>query len=772
MRDAGVERVVLWARVLGTREPGFVSQAPAAAESPVRRSRPSARGEAGASMATAVRSLEARLKAGGGQLHAQLSGQLVASFAAKDVLDAVELGLELLDEASGYDLAIALALSGTWRDGPVLVGHAFDDACFLAARANPGELLVDGSVRERVPGHFLYARQVTAGGLRAASVDRRHPRRADCLHALVTLGRPPLVGATRALLEPLTRALAEEGALVVLEGPTGAGASELVEAAREALGVRRVLAVGAAAGPLVPLESLRLTLGAGGTSTGPAAVLARGGLPSLQEVVGLLEAELDLAAEAGPVAWIVLNPLAAVDLATLEAVGALRAARSVRLRLVARAPLDFAVPPPLGRVDARLTLPALRMDDACEVVAAVLGPGTGLDVVRRVAITGGDSSLGCEEAARLLVSSGELVRGDEGFVWRIAPRGGPEAVAPEQLVQHRLELLPPEARRVLELVAVLAPGASRELIREMARADGMTPRELERALAVLAVEGWLGSHDAPSAHFLRRCVQRAMPPARLAELHRFAVDVLPQEGPERLAALHHALEGGLERQVVARALELAVALRRAGFVAAAAALPGRPEFSESASDRASDAAQGALHDTLAGAASPPATEASLAGNRPSTAAPYSPLDDVGGADREALREALRTRDVDALERWIEAAVAAGGDLVAIARLRALVDLLRGDVGNAEARLARTWDITSPRALLAQAMVVLGAGHHADAVRLALRALSLSLQGADVRGTSASLHTLAACYRAEGRVADADELAARAGRQTSTASSSS
>ncbi|MBX7195771.1 MAG: hypothetical protein K1X94_27200, partial [Sandaracinaceae bacterium] len=122
---------------------------------------------------------------------------------------------------------------------------------------------------------------------------------------------------------------------------------------------------------------------------------------------------------------------------------------------------------------------------------------------------------------------------------------------------------------------------------------------------------------------------------------------------------------------------------------------------------------------------------------------------------------LRERDVGAIERWVEQATLAGADLASIARLRAVIDLLRGDFANAEARIARAGDEAGPEPLLALAMGALGAGRSADAVRMALRALALSIRRSDARGRSAALHALAARYRAEGRADDARALAASA-----------
>ncbi len=742
-----LERVVLWARV----------SAPTGADAVPRRSRPP-RSETTYSLSGAIRALEARLRAGGGTVEAQLSGQLVCSFASSDAIDAVELGLELLDEADGYDLSIALSLSPTWKDAGVHIGSAFDDSFFLAARAKSGELLVDGSLRDRVPGTYLFTRQVSQGGVRAGSIDRRHPRRSECLASLETLAHPPLVSATRELVEPLSAAM-KPGALVVLEGPLGAGAVELVDAARARSGVTRTLWIGAASGALATLESLRRALAAL-PEHGESRVVDGDILP-LREIVASTIALLG-----SEPTWIVLNPLAAIDIASLEVIAAMRAARP-DLAIVARAPLDAPLPAILGASTARFTLPVLRTSDAREVVRAILGPATTDDVVRRVATMGGDSTLGCEEAARLLVASGDLVREGDAFVWRTTPRAGVEGVGVEDLARARMELIPSEARRVLEISAVLPREASTTLLRAVAAHDGLAPRAVTEALSVLGAEGWLTARDEPTLHFVRRMVQTTMPPARLAELHRFAGDAIVDDPTHRHAVAHFALEGGRDDDARMHARRTGEALQAMGFVHAAARFVGAPsiapiprEIPPPREPITRSTAPSARADGLPSSPYSPLASSS-AGTTPVTeevALDDGEVDDTKGPDARVLRAALRNRDVAAIERWVEQATLAGAELATIARLRAVIDLLRGDFANAEARLARSGDETGPKPLLAQAMVALGAGRSADAVRCAMRALALSIRRGDARGKSAAYHALAACYRAEQRVQDAEGLA--------------
>ena len=461
-----------------------------------------------------------------------------------------------------------------------------------------------------------------------------------------------------------------------------------------------------------------------------------------------------------------LNPFASIDVASLEVIAAARRARPGRLAIVARAPHDTHLPGFLGQASSHSVLPALRTADAREVIRAVLGAATTDDVVRRVATMGGDTTLGCEEAARLLVASGDLVREDDAFVWRTTPRGGVEGVGVEELARGRLDLLPEDARRVLELLSVLPRGASRDLLRGVAATDGLGARAVAHALTILTNECWLASRDEPSAHFVRRVVQTAMPPARLAELHRFCATALADDPAHRHSVAHFALEGGRDADAREQARRIGDALARAGFVHASARFTGAPSIPPAARPAEASPPEEASAEGPLRLSPPTAPHSALAPSSPGSLAtdevPLDELDDVvAGPDPRELRRALRERDVAAIERWVERSTLAGADLASIARLRAVIDLLRGDFANAEARIARGGEQASPKAMLAQAMVALGAGRSADAVRLALRALSVSLRRGDARGRSAAYHALAACYRAEGRVGDAEQLATRA-----------
>ena len=681
----------------------------------------------------------------GGQVHAHLAGQLLASFASTDARAVIELALSMLQSEEEGALAVALTLSTLRREPLAVLGTAIDDAFLLASRAHPGELLVDASVRDRVHSEFLFTRQVTAGGLRAASLDRVHPRRADCVKSLSLLQKPALPTPTRALVASLAEVLGGDAGLAIVEGPIGAGAAPLFEAVREALKIDRVLALGAAPGSHVPLSSLRQALL--GRVRGPRAeALQTRELISKSDAVALTEEALELGFREGLV-WVVLNPLVAIDHATLAVVEALRVKHPASMRIVGRLPLDALVPPPLGPVDVRFTLPALRLADARELVHAILGGRASSDVERRLSIMGGDTVLGCEEAVRYLVASGELVFRAGNFEWRTQARGGPDSVAVDELMRLRYELLLDTARRALQ-VALLAPS---ELLSAVAEKDGLDASTLEAALAVLRAEHWLDMDDPLTTHFVRKFTLDAMPPARRAELSRFIYAALPETGVHRLARAHYAHEGGLDDDALRESSVRDAALLAAGFDPPVALASKDADSGETELDPSDVIDLGPKSDqTLNGELTSP-LDALLAG---------SPHGEVDGPDPRALRAAIRAKDVPAIDRWIERAIAEGSDATAIARMRVVTDVLRGDVANAQARLSRTLRTDDPRAHLAQAMVMLGGGRYEEAVRAALHALAAARHRNDAKGRSAAYLALAASYRGLGRPTDAALLERR------------
>ncbi|HEY8432879.1 MAG TPA: hypothetical protein VIL20_31120, partial [Sandaracinaceae bacterium] len=123
--------------------------------------------------------------------------------------------------------------------------------------------------------------------------------------------------------------------------------------------------------------------------------------------------------------------------------------------------------------------------------------------------------------------------------------------------------------------------------------------------------------------------------------------------------------------------------------------------------------------------------------------------------RDAVR-ALRARDFAALERAVRRAAAEGRGLGAIARVRAVAELARGDLEAARRHLreSRASGKEDPGATarhhVAEALLEMCGGNPTRGVRAALAALAISRRLADARGEAAALRVLSACYRALGR----------------------
>lgn len=770
----------------------------------------------------------ARFAASGGAVLAHVSGTVVACFPPSDVGDAVEVALDVLDEAEDADVTVSfgVAFGALAYDAGIATGAAIESAESLSVRAREGEVVLDPAARDRARGLFLFSRTVGAGAQanRAASIDRTHPRRDTATAAIARLGGIPITPATEALLPTLTSALGSNPpALALLRGPVGAGAVELVRAARAALAPAILVELGGATSGIAPLGSLRAAL-----TRDPGAQMLVSHLldperaPLDRVLAGELVAHepvrtaLALAVErAGGAVWFLFSPLVAMDGATLSLVAALK--RDDRaVACIARVGIETPLPPELDEMTDRveLTLPPLRTSDARVVAQAVLGEATPVDVARRVAVLGGDSPASVLEAARAMIGAGDLVMDTESaerrFVWRGAPRSGVQAIALDALLAERLDQLDDESRRLLELVTLMPEWGPRSMLDALAAADGLRARMVPRSLDRLIREGWLspGEVPRPASSFLRRFVSSACPPARTAEVHRFVAGQLPASS--RVAqdcerALHLVL-GGREAEGVAGLLAAADALVAAGYGSSAAQL-ALVVLATDAPFADRERAQTILlafprrHLGVQGDVGTDAPSVEIAlpldmidrNPRSATIPPprrsepptqVVPLDaheeiedelEVAPANEPAeavdeetelhleLRDAIRRRDFDALDRLAERAIAVGSDMHAVARIRAIASALRGDLAGAQQRLDRmntSETLRDRRALLAEAMVALRGGRHGPAIRLGLRALADARRAADERGEAVALFTLAACFRAAGRPNDAALLEAR------------
>ncbi|MFW5925277.1 MAG: hypothetical protein ACOCV4_03870 [Myxococcota bacterium] len=772
-----MERIVLWHRVV-----------PAAREED---DRP-------ADVRQWTRRVVTGMRAAGGDVLGNLGSTVAASFDLPDLSDAMDLALELLDEAQAREPPLRIALGAALGEldapaGPAAepsgwLGAAIDRAQLLANRARVGELVLDPAARDAASSLYLFGRQVgtRATALRGQAVDRSQPRREACRRFVRHLRPAPVPPTAEEQLAPM-RELAHSGAAdrVVLRGPPGAGAKAWIAALEREVVPPLVLRVSGVPAALEPLGSLRRALcrrwgapdrvGAAVDSMGiprksceQITRLAAGEPLPRAEAVDALRELLAGVALGGERPWIVLDPVSNIDPATFEVIGeAIAGDGSPATLLVARLGLEAQVPEALtrDRPPREFVLPALRGPDARAIAEVVLGDEPGSEVARRVAVLGGETPLGVEEAARTLVASGDLVYVGERFVWRVGPRSGVRAIPTEALVDERVAALEQAPHQLLEAACVMPLGTDPAAVVQVARADGLSERACQSALESLRLESFLteGPGIHPTSETLRQVVLQSMPPARNAELHRFVAEALRDQphGAFASATIGYCLaEGGQSREGARALIEAARAAVDAGFARSAIRVAAAAvQFDPSAETRV---AASAVSRSMS-SRPPPAIRGG--GEEGSTAAAVVALqeeDALPDLVQRTVRSMLE-RDFDAAERFIDMAIAEGCDRPAADRLRAIAHLARGDHPAAMQALARTHEgeegdrRRATRAALTRALVLMHGGEPASAVRPSLRALGFARALRDPRGEAAALHILAACYRTLGRPQDAEAI---------------
>jgi len=720
-----------------------------------------------------VRAVVTRLTGAGGTLLGRLGGAACVSFELPELTDALDVALAILDDAEALDsppgglrVAIGVATGDVERvfganpGDAAFVGAAIDRAQLLANRARRGELVLDQDTRDVASATFLYGRSVGTGAaaLRGTTIDRAVPHRATCRFAIAHLEPAPVAPNTKEALAGVAdlAGKAEGTDRVALRGPSGAGADGLLRDLEETFSPTLVLRFGGVPGALEPIGSLRLALlrtfgrpetiadglGAAGEVLSKVAV---GEQVPVSQVAGAFAAVLKRQAKRP---WLVFDPLPSVDLTTLELVTEVTS--RIDALLFVRAPVDAPLPGSFARVNwEEYVMPSLRLEDAKAIAKVVLGDSVD-EVVRRVAVLGGDTPLGVVEAARTMVASGDLVHDGESFVWRQAPRGGVRAIPVETLIQERLGALEEQPLRMLEAICVAPPGTPRLIIAGVAERDGLSSVVRRDATSRLRQEALIetGAQLSPSSEVLRRLVLRAMPPGRAAELYRYLAEGMASSsmygGALVKASLGYYLnEGGQPEDAAAQLLAAADVALECGYRRAArrlAASAVQMDHRQATRAEATRISRAAAHDDSA-----------------------ADLADEGRVSQVAV-SALLAGDIEKVERTIETAIAEGRDLAAADRMRAMASLAKGDTNGAMAAFARIRESAGDdqrqiaRSALTLAWILLHSARAEDSIRAALSSLAASRRLKDPRGEAAAMHTLAAAYRALGRRAEADVIA--------------
>lgn len=702
------------------------------------------------------------------------------AFDPADLLEAIELALDLAEESSreGLTAAFGIALGPLHEvatdEGTIYAGDALERAGALATSAGSGDVVLDSTARQLAVRAFLFSGEIDLpGAAGGARIDRDRPHREACRLDVSRLRPAPVAPSIARELAPL-RTLAGPGGprCVVVRGAPGAGASAFLATLAEELSPPLVLRVRPVPAALEPLGSLRFALLS--TFGSPDAVrdvagealfdVARGAaVPRATATAALRQllggAVRQLLGGPGGRPWIVLDPGTAIDPATLDVLSSIAADPAQDVLILVRLPPGSPVPPALEpRAPREITVPPLDEDDAHRVARGVFGVGAPSDVVAAVALLGGPTTLGIVEAARTLVSSGDVCWNGSEFAWRATSRPISAQVPIDSLIEERVAALEEIPLRVLEALCAMPEGAPAELLEAIARADGVTRDDLDRSVERLRREGFVETDDPPrtTSTSLRISVSRSIPPSRAAELHRFVAEVMTQSADAdarfaRATIGYHLGEGGQERAASKALIEAGNAAAASGFARAAVRLAAAA-VQYDPSDATREAASMLTRATL---------------QLPRTERPPPPGEEIeDDDDRDVVGEvlsALKARDWDAVERAMDVAIAEGRDRAAAGRVRALALLASGDPRGAMRALARARAVhggdrrRAGRESLALALVLLQAGEPSRAVRAALAALANARALRDPRGEAAAMHALASCYRALGRAEDADAI---------------
>ena len=749
------------------------------------------------------RAVATRLEVAGGELLVAMGASVACAFDPLELDDVVELALGLLRDAAAeqqqLEVACSLAL-GPLASAPGEpgghVGAAIDRAWLLAARADAGELVFDGPTQLLSGGALLFRRALQAGSVAGHVLDARHPYKRQCRELLRALQPPALSERGSQTFAQLRALAARPGrAHVVLRGPQPHTALDWLQRLEQEIRPPLLLHLAPRGSGLQPLGALQRALGGAGARAFAAQLepalrevlecWRQGGAVRRREAVDALAALLrcastPVAGEPAQRVWIALRELRELDSPSL-AIMTEAVERSGIDPLVWILADDPSVAPPVllrGVGHEVVSIDPLSAEERVRVAQSVMGSATDTEIARRVALAGGETALGIVEAARTLVAAGDLVLTDGAFSWRAQPRAASLPIPVEALLTERLAGLDPPAQRLLEAVCTAPLGAPFELAAEVAALDGLGRDAVARAEQQLRHEAWLDPAGQLGAleYAVHNAVRNAMPPARAAELHRFVATALERElakfrGPAYGRALlaHHLAEGGREREASLALLDAAQAATEGGFERMALRLAALARKLDASIETASRA-RGLAHRVETG---PPPAAAALAslplpheleareGQVPIEVEATDPKQMASSAVRAAIW-AIVYGDVDSAERALDVALAAGWDTAAAQRLWSIAQLRRGDVPEAVRTLKQAnANAGEPsggmREAIAAGLILLEAGAVVDAVRTVLEALLAARRSQDRRAERAALELLAGCYRALGRVQEAERI---------------
>lgn len=746
-----------------------------------------------------------RLAREGAETLLELGGSAVFALEPRQINRCVEACLALIQEFEpdthdSGSVSFALTTGSLERSHQgTLQGDALDRAQALANMAEPFEIVLDAGVQANASALFLLGRKVDGDkGVRGDAIDRVHPRRADCSRALLHLARPKLSGLAQNQFNAFRQIAVTPGRhRVLLMGPYGAGATAWLRHIAEEMDPATWLDVRAVSSALAPLSGLmyalrRLPEGKGlerilsGTEEANVQSLAalkavrEGQAVSRRDTIMALRQYLGRAQELShrPI-LITVNPAPLIDPATVGVMAEVTRDGGPDGLVVLRLPLDAKAPEAFARGGnlAEIRIPGLTQADARGLALSMLGKSGSSDIARRAAAMGGPTPLGVAEAVRVLVASGDVVYAAPDFQWRRGPAGRLSSHTVESFLEERIEQLPADTCKILEILAVVPDPAESAVVGEVADTEGLRDSVREDAIEELVSlslleRGRLGLALSP---IVRAVTVQRIDAERQMTLHRGVARALELRIPttdafSRATLAYHMARGGRPKEAVEIMLDVAALSGQLGFLRSGVRLAAAAvEFDPTRATR-TRAAQ--LAESLSERATrKPRTGpvgASEAGDKTlstevDTSDERHAVPDSTTLSSHALHhavEAILSRDFDAVERSLELVIAAGRDGPSVDRLRAMTALVKGDKRTALRLLDRARhreEGETPRTAIATSLVLIESGELGAAVRETLRALALARTSQDVPGERAAIATMAACYRKLGREGDAFAL---------------
>ena len=611
----------------------------------------------------------------------------------------------------------------------------------------------------------MFSRSVDTESLstRGELLDKEHPFRRDCAQAIGLLNpaEPPrsLIDALGSTIGKLADVQHTE--MLVVLGPRGNGVYQAYETLRAERKPLFALKLEGVPGGLEPLGSLRLALIRRWGS--PHAVreaveaidleaadaleaVAVGDPPPRHSVVDALAMVTQHVCALGSKPWIYLDPLATIDVATLEVIRKALKRRDCEALFVARSSVK-ALPAELdGMVDPHYFLvPPVSKTSAS---AAMVDQPIDSALVRNVSKRCGTTLVTVAETLRALISNAEVVYEGNEFRWRQSlsqsdvPTGRPSAI------ETRLAVLQHDAMKFLQLACTATAANGLNPLLAAATHDGANLEESAAAFEQLRVEQFLTEDARCISEPMRRVVMDSMSRRRRDEVYRIVGaairDVERYGGPAVGATVGYYLceggevERGSDALVHAGALAATLGYKRAAFKLAAMAV----QFNPSEATRAAVENIGVDSKTIPPPLPAQEEEREETGTNPLPQAPDLPT---------SIVVAMSTADHVHIDRLIEEAITRGANLVSAECLRAISLVVRGELhsaGNAIEQAERQADMArngQAKIQLVRAHLSVAKRRLPDAICESLDALAFSKDAGDAQGVVAAQHMLACVY---------------------------